>query len=129
MRILLWFFISVAFAYDSTSWLPPIFDETCSFTREDARKAIEFYVDVNPNDNQITKQEIIDGIDKYLKWWMRPVLLKYNADSVLEDCDYDKNGVITPRDFKLAENTCFPNKASWCTIQWFNDNIKSGKLG
>lgn len=127
--MLLLLFVVCVFGYNPNSWLPPIWDETCSFSREDARKAIELYVDVNPKDNQITAKEIDEALEKYKTWYLRPVLLVYNSRDVLRDCDYDKNGAITPRDFMLAKDTCFPNKASWCTIQWFNDNIRNGNLG
>lgn len=127
--MLLLLFVVYAFAYNPNSWLPPIWDKTCSFTREDARKAIELYVDVNPKDNQITAKEIDEALEKYKTWYLRPVLLVYNSKDVMRDCDYDQNGAITPRDFMLSEKTCFPIKESWCTIQWFNDNIRNGNLG
>jgi hypothetical protein len=128
MFLLTLLIISV-FGYDPNSWLPPIWDETCSFSREDVRKGMEEYIDVNPKDNQITAKEIDEALQKYKTWYLKPVLLIYNSKDVMRDCDYDKNGVITPRDFMLTAKTCFPNKASWCTIQWFYDNIKNGHLG
>jgi hypothetical protein len=122
-------FAGVVFGYNSNSWTPPIFDTSCSFTRDDVFNALKKYVDVNPKDNQITKMEINGSLDKYLPWYIPKWPLVGSVDSILTNCDYDKNGVITARDFMLSAESCLPFKKNWCTVQWFYDNIENKNLG
>ncbi len=56
------------------SWVPPIHEEDCTFEREDSYQCLKRYVDVNPKDDQITKEEIDEAIEKYLPMYLKPIL-------------------------------------------------------
>ncbi len=113
----LFLFASVATA----SWFPPTSDTSCSYTRDDSFNCLKKYIDVNPKDDRISKAEIEAGVSKYLPTYLKPMFWWIGADKVMKDCDYDKNGFITPRDWLLSKDTCFPQKKDQCTIQWFCD--------
>lgn len=116
--------------YNPNSWTPPIWDTSCSFTREDVHEALKKYVDVHPKDNVITKQEVHEALDRYLPWYLKPVVWVGNPDSILESCGTGGvNAVITSKSFKEHSGTCLPFKKNWCTVQWFFDNIEAGHLG
>ena len=119
--LLLWFFFSTCL---SGSWFPPIHSKDCTFERPDSYACLKEYVDVNPKDDQITRQEIDEALKKYLPMYLRPVLWWADLKSVMDSCDVDKNGVITPRDWEMSSKTCFPIKESQCTVQWFCDRAK-----
>lgn len=122
--LLLILFISLCSGYSSSSWFPPIWDDTCSYTRDDTYACLKKYVDVNPKDEEITKKEIDEAISKYLPTYLKPMFWFVNTQGVVNECDYDKNGVITPRDWMLSIKTCLPEKRSQCTVQWFCDNVE-----
>lgn len=104
----------------SRSWLPPVWDETCTYTRHDVYECLRKYVDVNPKDDQITKKEIDDALSKYMSAWMKPLFwLSSGSEGVMESCDADKNGVITPRDWEESKDKCLPTKANACSVEWF----------
>ena len=109
-------FLSVGLA---NSWFPPIWDESCTFTRDDSYNCLKKYVDVNPKDGQITQQEVDEALTRYLPAYLKPMFWFVNTKHVIDNCDYDKNGVITSRDFMLSAETCLPEKRSQCTVQWF----------
>lgn len=115
MLLLLLLLLSAAFA----SPLPPMWDETCSYTRDDVYNCLKNNVDINPKDGQITEQEIDEAFDRNLSWYLKWIMWLTNGAKVLQYCDYDKNGVITKRDFYMSNKTCLPDKRNWCTVQWF----------
>lgn len=129
MMLLSLLILVVASGYSPDSWTPPIWDESCSFTRDDVYRGLKLYVDVDPRDEQITKHEIELALDKYIPWYVPKFALVGRIDDIIQNCDYDKNGVITARDFLLSKDTCLPFKRNWCTVQWFYDNIQNGNLG
>jgi len=121
--LLLLLFASLACGW-RPSWVPPIHDTDCTFTRADSYECLRRYVDVHPKDDQITKQEVQEAITKYMPMYLRPLFWwAGSVDSVFEQCDYDKNNVLTPRDWELSNKTCMPIKESWCTVQWFCNRI------
>lgn len=101
--------------------LPPIWDESCTYTRDDVYTCLKNNVDVNPKDDKITEQEIDEAFRRYVPWYVKPFLFvsRTSGATIIEYCDYDKNGVITKRDFYMANKTCLPDKRNWCTVQWF----------
>ena len=103
---------------ESRSWLPPVWSEECTYTRHDVYECLKKYVDVSPKDDQITKKEIDDALSKYLSAWMKPMFWIVGSEGVIESCDADKNGVITPRDWEESKLTCLPLKRNWCSVQW-----------
>lgn len=121
MKLFFLLFVSLAAA----SWFPPMSDESCAFTRDDTFKCLEKYVDTNPHDQQITNAEIDAALSKYLPTYLKPVLWWIGTDGIMKDCDYDKNGVITPRDWMLAQHTCLAEKKNQCTMAWFCDRAKN----
>ncbi len=106
------------------SWVPPIHETDCTFERIDSYHCLKKYVDVNPKDDQITKQEIDEAIAEYLPMYLRPVLWWVGTERVMIECDVDKNDVITSRDWEMSSKTCFPIKESQCTVQWFCERIE-----
>lgn len=104
--------------------MPPIHDTDCTFERADSYQCLKKYVDVHPKDDQITKVEIDEAIAKYLPTYLKPVLWWVGTEGVMDSCDVDKNGVITPRDWEMSSKTCFPIKESQCTVQWFCKRIE-----
>ena len=116
MLLLLLFVLAV----ESRSWLPPVWSEECTYTRHDVYECLKKYVDISPKDNQITKKEIDDALSKYLSAWMKPLFwLSSGSEGVMESCDADKNGVITPRDWEESKDKCLPTKANACSVEWF----------
>lgn len=108
----------------SCGWFPPIWSEDCKFTREDVYLAFKKYIDVNPRDDQITPKEIDEALAKYLPTYLKPLLYITDVHEILKSCDYDKNGVITERDFRLSNKTCLPFKRNWCSVEWFKNCIE-----
>ena len=88
----------------------------------DVFRCLEVKVDVDPKNGEIDEHEIEKAFQDYVPTWMKPLLWLTNAKNVIKDCDYDKNGVITPRDFMLSNETCLPFKNHWCSVQWFCEN-------
>lgn len=116
-------FLTVAAAW-RPSWIPPIHDTDCTFDRAQSYACLKRYVDINPSDDRISKEEVQTAIQKHLPLYMRPLFWwAGSVDSVFEQCDYDKNGFITPRDWEMSNKTCMPIKESWCTVQWFCKRI------
>lgn len=56
------------------SWMVPVHETDCTFERADSYQCLKKYVDVNPKDDQITKQEIDEAIAEYLPLYLKPVL-------------------------------------------------------
>ena len=130
LLLLVLFYVSYGSWY-RPSWVPPITDTECTFTRTDVYNAMKKYVDVHPKDNKITEFEISEVLKKYLPLYLKPLIWGANIHQIFASCTLDngKKGYITPKDFRDTWKTCFPNKANWCTVQWFNDRIASGDLG
>jgi hypothetical protein len=101
------------------SWVPPLHETDCTFERVDSYNCLKQYVDINPKDEQITQTEIEEALSVYMPTYLKPLIWWAGVDSVMKECDVDKNGVITPRDWELSSKTCFPIKESQCTVQWF----------
>jgi hypothetical protein len=109
----------------NASWWPPLHETNCAFNRQDSYDCLVKYIDVNPKDGQITLDEANAALTKYMPLWMRPIFWFTDASSVFKECDYDKNNVLTPRDWQMSEKTCLPIKESWCTVEWFCDRAKA----
>ena len=109
------------------SWVPPIWDVTCTYTREDVFNCFKVYVDTSPKDEQITKTEIEQALGKYLPTYLKPLIWGADTGTILDSCDFDHNGVITSRDWMLSKQRCLPFKNNWCTAQWFCERAQNGK--
>jgi hypothetical protein len=129
--VLLFLLTIVTGSWYRPSWIPPITDTDCTFTRTDVYNAFLKHVDVNPKDNKITELEINEVLRKYLPMYLKPLIWGANIHQIFESCTLDKGkkGYITPKDFRDTHNACFPTKASWCTVQWFNERIEAGDIG
>lgn len=123
MLLLLLLLIMANASWWRPSWVPPIYDTDCTFTRNDVLIAMKQYVDVNPKDNRISPQEVQEALDKYLPTIWKPLIWGSSVEQVFDSCDADKNGFITSKDFRDSAKRCFPNKEGWCTVQWFRDRI------
>ena len=113
------FFVLVAVA--SCSWFehPPLFDRKCGFTRKDALQCVLDHGDIN-HDGKLTKAElehILDVLAPKAKWLV-------NIKRTMKDCDYNKDGVLSPRDWKLSNKTCMPKQRHLCTFKWFCDRAQ-----
>jgi hypothetical protein len=100
------------------SWAPPIWDESCEFTRQDATQCLKRYMDRN-QDGVITQEEMMKSLNENITPVLRPFLKLVNLDNILRDCDYNEDGVFTPQDFLMSNETCCKAKKNLCTIEWF----------
>lgn len=100
--------------------LPPLTDEKCLFSRNDAYNCIKQYVDEDRS-NSITKEEINDALKKYTNSKTLVWFLGFGVDKIFDACDYNQDGVLSPRDFKMSFKTCLVEKNHLCTIKWFCD--------
>lgn len=106
--------------FSSGSFMPSIWDESCSYTRADVLHCIRQHLDTN-RDNKIAVMELeIFTRTRFtpLRWFMDRYM-----KTLWADCDFNRDGTLTLRDWKLSEKTCFPHKRSWCTAQWFCDKL------
>jgi hypothetical protein len=126
---MLLFFACLTLGYGwRPSWVPPLHDTDCTFTRADSYECLRRYVDVNPKDDRITKTEVQEALKKHLPLYLRPLFWwSSSVDGIFTQCDYDKNEVITPRDWEMSNKTCMPIKESWCTVQWFCNRAMADK--
>jgi hypothetical protein len=122
--LVLCLFGSLAVAW-RPSWVPPIWDESCTFGRNDAFACITKYIDVSPKNDQITKSEIDAAIATYAPAYVRALSWFVGTEKVFSSCDYNKDGVLTPRDWKLSGEHCLPHKRNLCTMQWFCNRAAS----
>ena len=129
MKLLFVLLISTLASWWRPSWVPPITDEHCAFTRADTYQALKTYVDVHPKDDKITEYEIEQALHDYLPMYLKPLIWGANVPQIFRSCTLDngKKGYITPKDFRDTAKACFPNKASWCTVEWFRDRIVNSK--
>ena len=103
--------------------VPPLNDDTCKFTRKDALKCAHNHGDNNRNQS-LTLEEINTALDTLVPWWIRKlpsILTGVDAARVMRDCDYNKDGVLTPRDWEMATETCMPRQQDLCKFKWFCD--------
>ena len=108
----------------SVAWpFPPLHDETCKYTRMDALRCALKYGDQN-KDNVLTVDEIQHALDTLVPWYIRDApefLTHVGVDRILNDCDFNKDGVLTPRDWELSVKTCMPKQQDLCQFKWFCD--------
>lgn len=116
--VFLLFLLPLAFSW-RPSWVPPIWDDSCSFTRDQAYDCLVKYVDVDPKDERVTKKEVDAAIKAYAPAYVRALSWFVGTQKVFSACDYNKDGVLTPRDWKLSVGHCLPHKRNLCTMQWF----------
>ncbi|MDB9801148.1 hypothetical protein OAB94_02100 [Flavobacteriaceae bacterium] len=107
------------------SWFPPNNDTSCEYTRADALACIEKYGDLD-KDTKLTNNEINHAISALVPMYIRvgAFFKGINLNRVMKDCDYDHDGVLTPRDWELSKKTCMPRKQDLCKFKWFCDNVK-----
>jgi Ca2+-binding EF-hand superfamily protein len=87
------------------------------------KQAIDcFYSKCDSNQNgKISRKELESAIDKYLPWYKRiPFNLFGGVDQIIQDCDANKDGVLTAKEaykMKTCLNSCYKKKM---TISTFN---------
>lgn len=103
----------------------------CGFDREDALECIKHFVDVNPKDDIITVEELEAAKTKYMTkaqkagaWVASWFTDAYSVERIQKDCDFDKDGIFTPEDFRKATKHCLPDKAALCTLKGACDRAK-----
>lgn len=103
--------------------------QCCGFTRDDALNCVLKYGDTN-KDGELTEEEIKHALDTLVPSYIKPVLwIKgVNAKRVLKDCDYDKNGILTPRDWEMSKKTCMPTQQNLCYFKFFCDRASKQKM-
>jgi len=106
----------------SLSWRPPDNDSTCKFTRSDALACALKYGDID-NDGKLSKPEVERLFKKLIPDYLKlPAWLEGDgADRTMKDCDYNQDGVLTPRDWELSVKTCMPKQKDLCKFKWFCD--------
>ena len=106
--------------------LPPLLDEKCSFSRKDAYSCFKTYVDADKS-NSIDKEELNAALKKYIPSKTITWALSYGIDWIFDDCDYNGDGILSPRDYKMSEKTCMTKQNHLCTIKWFCDKAREHK--
>lgn len=129
MRLLLLFCVLVAgaAAWWRPSWVPPITDESCDYSRADAYVCIAKYMDVSPHDGLVSRAELDAALDKYAPLWVRPLKWFITTEQAFNACDYDKDGFISAKDWKdsfTVNFDCLPWKKNWCQVEWFCDRAR-----
>jgi hypothetical protein len=118
------FFISTTFGWSFFGY-----GNSCVFTREDAITCFKKYVDLN-HDNVITVEELELAKNKYEGFALKkaeaflksPIVRYFVGDintttaKVIQDCDYNHDGIFTPDDFRLSTKTCLPNRYGMCLL-------------
>jgi Ca2+-binding EF-hand superfamily protein len=98
------------------------FNKHCKFSREDAITCFSTYVDAN-HDGKITVEEIDEARTKYSGWSIWAVekvagwWVNTSTAVMIQDCDYDHDGVFTPEDFRRSYEHCVPNQYSLCLVE------------
>ena len=87
--------------------------EECKYTRDQALKCFEHYID-NNNDNRISRREMQYAINHYLSRSQQQMFI--SADDFLHDCDRNRDGYVTTDDFEKSQKKCL---ASCDTITQF----------
>lgn len=99
------------------SFIPPIWDESCKFDRENLVQCVQKKVDKD-HDGYVTLSEV-----KYMISQL-PFLIRHalpavvSVDQIFQGCDYNGDGYITADDFRRSKNTCLPRKRYLCTAEW-----------
>lgn len=73
------------------------------------KKAIDCFYGIadKNNDGHVTRNELEQVIDNHLPWWQRtPFYVFGGIDRVMNDCDANKDGVLTPTEAWALKNTC-----------------------
>jgi len=123
--VLIFLLVSVAGCF--ASWFPPTHDKNCGFTRDDALQCALKYGDIN-HDQRLTVNELDRALDVLVPGYIRHLpafLTGIDAARVLRDCDYDKDGALTPHDWEMSQKTCMPKQENLCQFKWFCDYAKS----
>jgi hypothetical protein len=102
------------------AWMPPINDDTCKFNRNDGLACLTKFVDVSPKDGAISRAEVDLALKTYSSYLVRKTVRWIGGiDRIMKDCDHDKNGLITAKDWVESKNTCMPFKKNMCQLEWF----------
>lgn len=118
--------VGQAWSFDGVyrKWMPPVFDKSCKFTRVDALKCLSKYVDVAPKDGGITPKEAKLAIKRFSTPPIRALFWGLGTNQIWKACDFDKNGVITAKDWVMSKKTCMPHKRNMCSLKWFCERGK-----
>jgi len=84
------------------------------------------YVDADKS-NSVDKEEMINALKKYIPNKAVSWSLSFGIDWIFDDCDYNQDGVLSPRDYKMTEKTCMVEQNHLCTIKWFCDKARDFK--
>ena len=130
MKVLLFVIICIVSA-QCLSWFPPLYTSRCDFTRSDALACVLKYGDLN-HDDRLTPKEIGHALDVLVPGWIKKLswFTGVTVKQTMKDCDFNKDGVITPSDWSLdgkqKKPTCMPKQSNLCTFQWFCQHAKTG---
>ena len=105
---------------------PPLTDTNCSFSRHDAYICLKTYVDIDKS-NSIDKSELNAVLEKYFPKKVVQWVLSRGIGWIFDVCDYNQDGVLSPRDYKLTEKTCMVEQNHLCTIEWFCNKAREHK--
>lgn len=126
--IKLFIFFCFAIIVVNGSVFPPLHDKTCGYTRDNAFNCALKWGDLN-HDKVLSQSEIKHALGALVPWYVRAVtwFSGMSLERSLQDCDYDKNGVLTAHDWKMSESTCMPRQEDLCTFKWFCDRLDNKK--
>lgn len=133
MKLVLLFLMMVVVAvncdagkwFNLRSFFPPFHDKNCGFTRNDALQCALEHGDIN-HDGKLTQSEMHHAMETLVPKYIRTLAWfgGINIERVLKDCDYNKDGVLTPRDWEMSVKKCMPKQENLCEFKWFCDNAK-----
>ena len=123
MRAFITLFVFIAIGHARwwhPAWMPPINDNTCTFTRDDGLACLTKFVDVSPKDGAISRSEVDLALKTYSSYLVRKTVRWIGGiERIMKDCDHDHNGLITAKDWIDSKNTCMPFKKNMCQLEWF----------
>ena len=95
----------------------------CEFTRDDALQCIRRFVDTNHDDKisldelEAARSKYMTGFQKAGAWVASWFTDDFSNETILRNCDYDKDGVFTPHDFEQATEKCLPDQHALCLLK------------
>lgn len=116
----------------SHSWGIWGFDTACGWTRQNALNCFRKHIDTD-HDDIITQSELDVAREKYMPRWMKvgqwlgSFVVNASTAKVLEDCDYDKDGIFTTDDWMHASKTCLPSEWAICLVKTVCDAASDPK--
>lgn len=107
---------------------------SCSYTREQALYCFTHFVDTKKQ-GYIDEEELRFAIDNYapkalskVRWAASWLINALKIDTIFKDCDYDKDGKLTPEDFRKSVKTCLPTQWDLCQVKTACERAQAAQI-